>query len=179
MYHMKNIHILFIGLLLAAFTSKAQTVPAQTGSQISQQEAQAALDFHNKTRQDVNVAPLTWSAELSAFAQAWADHLAQNGCTMRHRPTSGTWAQQYGENIYWAQGHYLLAVDASRSWYSEIHDYEHGPFSANRNKTGHYTQMVWQQSKTLGIGKATCKNGAVIVVANYDPRGNMIGELAY
>lgn len=180
MFHMKNLFILFIGLLLSALTALAQTVPTKTGSQLTQQEAQDALDVHNKVRNDVNVLPLAWSTELAAFAQAWADYLAENGCKMQHRPTSGAWAQQYGENIYWAKGRTLLAADASRSWYSEIQYYEHAPLSAaNVGKTGHYTQMVWQKTTTVGIGKTTCSDGAVIIVANYNPRGNMRGEMAY
>ena len=180
MFRMKNLFFLSIGLLLTTLTAQAQTVPAQTGSQLSQEEAQDALDVHNKIRNDVNVPPLTWSTELAAFAQAWANYLAENGCKMQHRPASGAWAQQYGENIYWAQGRTLLAADASRSWYSEVQDYEHVPIgSPHRGRTGHYTQMVWRKTTTVGIGKATCSNGAVIIVANYDPRGNMRGEMAY
>jgi len=180
MYRMRNLFILSMGFTLATLSSQGQTVPVKTGSLLSQQEAQDALDFHNKVRHDVNVGPLAWSAELAAFAQSWADYLAKNGCKMQHRPAEGPWAQQYGENIYWAQGRSLLAADASRSWYSEIQDYNHAPLSAaNVGKTGHYTQMVWQKSTTVGIGKATCANGAVMIVANYNPRGNMRGELAY
>jgi hypothetical protein len=177
---MKKIHILSIVFLLVYSITQAQTVPAKTGSLLGQQEAQDALDFHNKARKDVHVAPLSWSTQLAAFAQAWANNLAQNGCKMQHRPAAGEWAQQYGENIYWAMGRSLLAGDASRSWYSEIADYTPGPYSsANRGKTGHYTQMVWQESKTVGIGKATCPNGSVIIVANYDPRGNTLGVRPY
>jgi hypothetical protein len=177
---MKKIPILSLVLLLLFSFAQAQTVPAVTGSLVSQQEAQEALDFHNKVRKEVNVAPLTWSAELSAYAQAWADNLASTGCKMQHRPYSGKWAQQYGENIYWALGRELEPVNASSSWYSEIKDYKHGPLSNNNfMKVGHYTQMVWHDSKRVGMGKATCKNGSVIIVANYDPRGNMLGTKAY
>lgn len=177
---MKSLSILSIILLLICTAVQAQKVPAQTGSQLNQQEAQQALDIHNQARKEVNVAPLEWSADLASFAQAWADNLAQNGCTMKHRPSSGSWAQQYGENIYWAQGRSLLASDAASSWYSEINDYQHGPLSAtNRGKTGHYTQMVWRQTTHVGMGQATCENGSVIIVANYNPMGNMRGEMAY
>lgn len=176
---MKNSHVLSPFLLLFFVTTQAQTVTAPTGSLVNQQEAQAALDVHNKARKEVNVAPLSWSADLAAFAQAWADHLAANGCTMKHRPTVGTWAQQYGENIYWAQGRSLLAADASRSWYTEIEHYQHGPYEGASRGVGHYTQMVWQATKTLGMGKASCKDGAVIIVANYDPRGNTVGVRPY
>ncbi|WP_066405701.1 CAP family protein [Flavisolibacter tropicus] len=176
---MKNGQVLLSILLLFTVATRAQTVPASTGSLLSQQEAQDALDVHNKARKDVSVTSLSWSAELAAFAQAWADHLAKSGCNMKHRPASGTWAQQYGENIFWAQGRSLLATDASRSWYSEIDQYQYGPFDGTNKGVGHYTQMIWKTTQSVGIGKATCSNGAVIIVANYNPPGNTVGTKPY
>lgn len=177
---MKNTGILSILFLFFTTLSFAQTAPPETGSAVSQQHAQAALDFHNKVRKDVGVKPLVWSAGLATYAQAWAEHLAQKDCKMAHRPYSGPWAQQYGENIYWGKGGAFFAIDASRSWYNEIKDYQHVPITVPfLQKVGHYTQMVWQGSSAVGIGQATCKDGAVIIVANYDPMGNMLGKKAY
>lgn len=176
---MKNVHVLLFLLLFSSVSTQAQTVPVSTGSLLSQQEAQAALDVHNKARNDVKVTPLSWSSELATFAQAWANHLAENGCTMKHRPASGSWAQQYGENIYWAQGRSLLAADASSSWYSEVEHYQYGPYEGTSRGVGHYTQMVWNDTKAVGIGKATCRDGSVIIVANYNPRGNTVGVRPY
>ena len=42
--------------------------------------------------------------------------------------------------------------------------------------SGHFTQVVWKDSKHLGVGKARSSNGKIIVVANYDPPGNFIGQ---
>jgi hypothetical protein len=44
--------------------------------------------------------------------------------------------------------------------------------------SGHFTQMIWKDSQELGMGLARSKNGRVIVVANYNPRGNYIGQFA-
>src|SRR5262249_32269949 len=80
----------------------SQTVPSSTGSKISQSDAQAALEYHNKVRKEVGSPPLEWSVELSAYAQAWAEHLAKNNkCKMQHRPHEGKWKQVHGENIFW------------------------------------------------------------------------------
>ena len=59
------------------------------------------------------------------------------------------------------------------SWYNEVqfYDYNNGQFSM---KTGHFTQLVWVASQKLGLGVAR-GNGKVVVVANYDPPGNLRG----
>lgn len=177
---MKNkIQIILFLLWVSAFHLYAQKPPKVTGSKISQTEAQEALDFHNKVRADVKCPPLKWSAELAEYAQAWADHLADD-CEMQHRPVKGRWAQKYGENIFWGQGETYTALHASESWYSEINEYKYGPIKGNSwYKTGHYTQMVWKKTTHLGMGMAVCRDGAILIVANYNPSGNYMGEKPY
>ena len=41
---------------------------------------------------------------------------------------------------------------------------------------GHFTQVVWKDSRNFGIAKARSKSGKIIVVANYDPPGNFLGQ---
>jgi pathogenesis-related protein 1 len=160
--------------------SVAQKVPATTGSQVPQVNAQQALDHHNKARKDVGTAPLEWSVELAQYAQAWADDLVKNNCAFKHRPHSGEFMQIHGENIFWGSASSYTALSASESWYSEIKDYKHGPLTNdNWSVAGHYTQMVWKNTTHVGIGQAVCKNGAILIVANYDPAGNYMGESAY
>jgi pathogenesis-related protein 1 len=171
--------LLFL-LLSGTLVSNAQKkVPFKTGSKITQAEAQSALDFHNKARKEVNVPALEWSAELSAYAQKWAEHLDSLGCALQHRPRSGVWVQQYGENIFWGSGSYN-ATDACKSWYSEKKDFVGPVFTGEETSVvGHYTQMVWRDTKKVGIGVVKCKGGGMIIVANYDPAGNYRGEAAY
>jgi len=167
--------------LLIVNVAFSQTVPTITGSKVSQSDAQAALDFHNKVRKDVGTPALEWSAELATYAQAWADHLAkEENCNMKHRPYDGEWKQIHGENIFWGSASSYNVVSASESWYSEIKDYKHEPLNdSNWYKAGHYTQMVWRNTTKVGIGQATCPSGAIIIVGNYDPAGNYMGEKAY
>ena len=45
--------------------------------------------------------------------------------------------------------------------------------------TGHFTQVVWKDSDTLGIGKATSKKGSMTctyVVGRYKKAGNFQGK---
>lgn len=43
-------------------------------------------------------------------------------------------------------------------------------------KAGHFSQMVWKSSLDLGVGIAKTKKGKVLVVCNYNPRGNVVGQ---
>src|SRR5258708_1236388 len=173
-------HFFLLGILLSGTSVWSQKVPSQTGSKVSQQDAQAALDFHNKARNDVGSPPLEWSKELAKYAQAWADQLVKENCKLKHRPHEGAWKQIHGENIFWGSADSYTARDASEDWYSEIKDYKHGPLTgSNWYATGHYTQMVWKSTTKVGIGQAVCKDGAIIIVGNYDPPGNYLGEKAY
>ncbi|WP_203561527.1 CAP domain-containing protein [Ideonella livida] len=157
------------------------SVPEAVGSSIPRAAAQAALDLHNSARQDVGTRPLLWSPELSAFAQKWAHHLAQDkGCRMEHRPGGGPWGSRYGENIFWGSASRFNARDAAKAWYDEIRDWRPGILTGdNWHKTGHYTQMVWKGTTHVGMGQAHCPSGAVIIVANYDPPGNYMGQSPY
>jgi pathogenesis-related protein 1 len=177
---MYKITILLILLFFVGATTSTQNVPVNTGSKITQEDAQAALNFHNKIRQDVDVEPLEWSVELSKFAQEWADYLSTNGCKIKHRPHEGQYTQKYGENIYWGGGGEYTCAYASQRWYSEIKDYRYGILTEDIwHKTGHYTQMVWRRTTKLGMGISKCSDGSTIIVANYFPPGNTIDELPY
>lgn len=90
---MKTIFLL-VFLSIVANCAWAQTVPATTGSKVSQADAQIALDFHNKVRKDVGTDPLKWSAELAQYAQTWADNLAGTGCEMKHCVAIGYFGQR-------------------------------------------------------------------------------------
>lgn len=156
------------------------TVPSFTGSKITQAQAQAGLNHHNMARKEVGVPALEWSAEAAASAQKWADELAATTCKIKHSTGRGN----LGENLFWAKGFDMSspALVASKSWYEEKKDYTYDVVNGNKNTgkvVGHYTQMVWKKTTKVGFGVATCANGAVIVVAQYGPAGNYIGQYPY
>eukprot|EP00658_Telonema_sp_P-2_P085483 TRINITY_DN9755_c0_g2_i3.p1 TRINITY_DN9755_c0_g2~~TRINITY_DN9755_c0_g2_i3.p1 ORF type:complete len:379 (+),score=39.01 TRINITY_DN9755_c0_g2_i3:317-1453(+) len=62
-------------------------------------------------------------------------------------------------------------TDATDSWYSEIQQYSFSSHSGNG--TGHFTQLVWKQTATIGAARS--QDGKYIV-ANYSPPGNWKGE---
>lgn len=48
----------------------------------------------------------------------------------------------------------------------------------NLQDVRHFTQMVWSETKSMGLGMATGFDGKIYFVCNYDPPGNVDGQFA-
>jgi hypothetical protein len=149
------------------------------------------LDLHNRARAEVGVPPLTWSDTLAASAQSWAEHLATIN-EMVH--SSG---QPYGENLAgWTHGCGLASLvppldynngvcpgDTLRtmvmSWINEKQDFV--PGTPSFPIAGHYTQVVWKDTKEVGCGMATASANRPndYLVCQYAPPGNQNSQPPY
>ena len=142
-------------------------------------EMQGMTAAHNAVRAGVNppadppIPPLSWSGEVAAVAQAYAEQ-----CNFDH--SSGP----YGENLYATSGG-GSPEDVVGSWASEAANYNHANNSCS-GTCGHYTQVVWADSTQLGCGVANCTTGSPFGggswqfwVCNYNPPGNYVGERPY
>lgn len=185
---------LIFALLLCALASgsRAQdTTNAANGSErLSPAQQEELLTRHNHWREAVGVPPLAWSEELAAFAREWADELASRGCRMQHRPKTGRFAQKYGENLSWASptswsdGRIEVQSIGPSSvvddWDSEKVDYDYESNTCAAGQVcGHYTQVVWAESRTLGCAMAICDDKGQVWVCNYAPAGNIVGKKPY
>jgi hypothetical protein len=59
-----------------------------------------------------------------------------------------------------------------------MYDFQNPAFS---HDTGHFTQLLWNGSKKIGVGFAVKKDGDAYkyyCVAHYQPPGNVIGYFA-
>jgi pathogenesis-related protein 1 len=151
-----------------------------SGSRIPLQEAGQIVTLHNAIRAEVGVGPVIWSEKLAAYAQQWADHLVSSWwCRMKHRPNSGKWQEEYGENLFIGTAGQYGTSDAVMAWAAEKPRY-HGEAlqSFPRSDAGHYTQMVWRDTTQIGCATGMCK-GNLLVVCNYDPPGNFLGRKPY
>ena len=149
------------------------------GSHLTPQEVRQLLTSHNKARARVGLAPLMWSEGLATYAREWADHLASTSRRMEHRPHSGMWKQVHGENLFMGTAGYYGVADAAAAWERERPAYDGRIIDgSNLYACGHYTQLVWRNSKRIGCAKVECA-GNVIIVCNYDPPGNVLGQTPY
>jgi len=129
---------------------------------------------HNHWRTRVNVPALTWSPMLANVAQQWANQLQSRGCPMQHSHNNN-----YGENLAAFSNMNASPQMVAGMWADERVDYNHNNNSCRAGKQcGHYTQMVWRETKELGCGVAACGNQQVWV-CNYAPAGNYIGQSPY
>ncbi|XP_043276133.1 uncharacterized protein [Venturia canescens] len=135
------------------------------------------LCWHNVYRQRHNAPTLTMSPELCEYAQTWANHLAHTN-TFYYRND-----REVGQNLYCRPGGAVpgdvTGQDVSAYWYSAVRQYdflkEPDILHANVN-AGHFTQLIWASSRSFGVGKARSRSGKIIVVANYQPVGNVSGQ---
>ena len=138
---------------------------------------QTILDAHNALRANhEGTEPLCYAesgADVTFISQSWADSMAEEK-SMHH--SSG----EYGENLAYKGssgdrvGQEQAYILASKSWYSEIEDWNFAESKANGGVTGHFTQLVWKESQQLNCGYAEFENdyNSHYVVCQYFPRGN-------
>ncbi|KAE8745993.1 hypothetical protein FOCC_FOCC007251 [Frankliniella occidentalis] len=167
----------------------------------------AVLKAHNELRNKValgketrgtkrqpaaaNMRKMVWDNELATIAQRWA-----NQCNFAHDSCRNTLDKEYsGQNIFWEASSATLAAPnwakAVQDWYDEVDDRDGSLNTVNFRSTsgavtGHYTQVAWAKTYKVGCGYAdysTVQSGrnwnARIVVCNYKPGGNFIGQTMY
>jgi len=169
-------------IIMILVTAVIVTVPSsvmQFSHAQSNQGLQTVLDVHNQERAAVGVQPLTWSDQLAADAQTWAQQVATTGIfdhlDKEHTGLTCT-GPCYGENI--AGFNPSLGPSAPGEgvslWVAEKSKYTPGsPVDLYVN--GHYTQMVWQATTELGCATAPPGAGGLqysVLLCRYSPPGN-------
>jgi hypothetical protein len=130
------------------------------------------IEYINQYRKAHQAPNLIWDDNITNYSQTWANYLITNNL-FQH---SGS--QLYGENLAYFKGYgsdvmtlLKLSIDL---WYKEIEYYNFSKpgFSSD---TGHFTCLVWKDSKSFGLGIAI-KDDTVVISFNTSPPGNVVGE---
>jgi uncharacterized protein YkwD len=175
------------------FTASASN---STGNMSSADFVKGVLALHNRERAAVGVTPLMWSDKLAADARPWAEHVVTIGHMVHDSEHLGTLGE--GENIAgygnpWNPkvgpltqgGGVNLWIDEKMNW--------NGGTCASGKVCGHYTQMVWRDTKEVGcataygrgipysstaLGHVASKPNEFmsILVCRYSPPGNVVGQ---
>lgn len=134
-------------------------------------ELKGITERHNYWRTQLKISPLEWSNEIALQAKTYASQLAKNGCQLKHDPNN-----ELGENLYAMYGGNATPIDAIDSWANERLNYDLKSNTCLPGKVcGHYTQVIWENSKLVGCAVA---NGidCQVWVCRYDPPGNWVGQ---
>ncbi len=136
------------------------------------------LAAQNAERTRIGVPALNWDPALAADARAWADELAASG-RFEHSPDDPPKPLQ-GENL-WAGTPKAYSPEAMIGlWVAEKSDYRPGTFPNNSRSgdvenVGHYTQLIWRESRSVGCASATGRREEFLV-CRYSEAGNVVGQ---
>lgn len=153
--------------------------PMADAADVPLDPATRILAEHNRERALMGVEPLSWSPSLAADAGKWANQLSRTG-RFQHSPEVLSPDGTQGENL-WAGTPDRFTPEAMVSaWRREKRFYRPGMFPDNSvtgrvGDVGHYTQMVWRSSRTVGCAIAKGANEDILV-CRYAEGGNVVGE---
>lgn len=134
------------------------------------------LQAHNTERAQFGAPALEWNNELANEAQGWADQLAREG-RMRHAPINARKGR--GENLWMGTRGHFAPHQMIDSFLSEKQYFRAGTFpqvsrTGNWADVGHYTQIVWRDTREVGCAISQGRHWDVLV-CRYWPAGNVIG----
>ncbi|CAL8139276.1 unnamed protein product [Orchesella dallaii] len=146
----------------------------------------ATLAHHNYLRARHGSAPLSLNLDLCNLAMMCARYYANSkrvdhSCPYHPQGKTFYFTEGIGENLWGPANtfsHYDAAVGATRRFYQEIDTYNFSDVKSNFHKffvVGHITQILWRQTRQVGIGVAS-DSKRVYVVAFYYPSGNLWEE---
>jgi len=135
--------------------------------------AERILALHNHERVQVGVPPLTWDDRLALNAAAWAEQIGDSGM-LEH---SG--AEDQGENLWMGTASRYPVEAMIETWANERRDFRPGRFpdvsqSGDWARVGHYTQMIWRDTRAVGCAIHNGRHWDVLV-CRYMPAGNVMG----
>jgi len=157
----------------AAGLLAAQSADALSPSTLDSATIQELLKAHNDVRAQRQIDPLKWSPRLAEIAREWAKHLAAIGALEHDH------SRRVGQNLFVSYGAARRPSFVVGKWAEESKDYDERHFRCAAGAVcGHFTQIIWRESKEVGCGVASGQNSQ-FWVCYYPPAGNIIGEKPY
>ncbi len=178
-----------LALPLLALASACGGTPSGAGTPPPQTPAAIAeyLAAHNAVRASASptpsppLAPLAWSSSAESAAWSWASQ-----CQWAHDPALGSLGM--GQNLAAGQPPGAFSITGLvNTWAAEAANYDYATNSCS-GVCGHYTQIVWRATTSVGCVLHTCTGGTPppgwtgswdFLVCNYVPPGNFIGQRPY
>ncbi|QKG72742.1 SCP-like extracellular [Erythrobacter mangrovi] len=140
------------------------------------QLARRILATHNAERERLHLPALRWNGKLEREAAQWAQSLSQRGVVQHDSDgaRNGT-----GENLWMGTAGYWMVEDIVEMFIAEKANFHSGTFphisrTGNWADVGHYSQVVWRDTREVGCALVTGR-GNDVLVCRYWPAGNVWG----
>lgn len=168
--------------LLTAVPASAEPRPSAPVAEIPHtqppaSEAERLLVAHNLERTRIGLPPLAWSAGLARDAGDYAKVLLARA-QLEHSQAKDRQGQ--GENLWmgtagaWdSKAMVEMFLDERR--YFRPATFPYVSLTGNWSDVGHYTQIVWRDTREVGCAIDTAK-GLDVLVCRYHPAGNVMGK---
>lgn len=172
----------------SAYSSSVASSSSSAPSASASTYQQAAVLHHNLHRANHSAPDLTWDDKLASIAASIA-----GTCVWKHNVTAG--GGGYGQNIAAGSTSANISSVITDGWYNgEVNAFnglygQASPSTANFESWGHFSQVVWKDTTTVGCATVDCTNQAgglqnldcplcaqIFTVCNYGPPGNYANE---
>jgi len=165
--------VLVFSMAMAPSISMAQTTA----------QDQEFVSLHNAARREVGVEDVVWDETAARYARDYAAVRAAD-CGLTHTDQDTRDSLGYGENIMVGPpGSDLTVAETVQTWWVDNEkrnfDAASGTCMVGRPeelRCGHYTQVVWRDTKAIGCARAKRVNGGVFINCYYTPAGNVLNQ---
>ena len=149
-------------------------------TQPSASESERLLVVHNAERARLGVPPLKWNAELARDASDWAKVLLARGA-LEHAGDADR--KGSGENLWMGTAgawnpDAMIGMFLEERRYFRAATFPDVSLTGNWKDVGHYTQIVWRDTREVGCA-VDSGNGRDVLVCRYHPPGNELGKSPY
>lgn len=167
------------GVLLGSLAMGA-TLAASTSPEPAAAVAAKTLAVHNAERGRVGVPPLRWNPALASEAASWGRSLVRRG-VLQH--STDAMQDGTGENLWMGSAGQFPVEAMVGMFVAEKRLYRAAAFphisrTGNWADVGHYSQLVWRDTREVGCAVAT-GGGNDVLVCRYFPAGNVHGQKPY
>ena len=132
------------------------------------------LKQHNKIREKYKREQLKLNNDLTTLAQKYADNfdlLEESNFNFENDKN-----QYIGINYKLFDGDISEINKICKEWIDEGKGCEENNVIKYSSKTKHFTQIIWKNTKNIGLGYSELNNNKKIFIAFYYPVGNILNE---
>ena len=126
----------------------------------------------NKIREIHQVSALISSPDLDAIAQSFSNKLSKSGGELVNSNNRYK-GKELGENIFYNELGIVNIETVIDTWYEDEKDFE---YNVQNQEGTAFSQLVWKDSKLIGLGMSKDDKGGTYIVANFYPIGNVEGK---